>query len=79
MKLLFIGIIAQVIYWTLLIVLWSSFANASSFRGLNEIVIAKPIPCNQGTSGSNCACPAECLFYVNSTASISKQVIFNRF
>ena len=41
MKLLYIGIIAQVIYWTLLIVLWSSFANASSFRGLNEIVIAK--------------------------------------
>ena len=37
MKLLYIGIIAQVIYWTLLIVLWSSFANASSFRGLNEI------------------------------------------
>ena len=41
MKLLYIGIIAQVIYWTLLIVLWSSFANASSFRGLNEIKVSK--------------------------------------
>ena len=69
MKLLYIGIIAQVIYWTLLIVLWSSFANASSFRGLNEIKISKKIPCNTGTNGSNCVCPAECLFYVNSTGS----------
>ena len=27
------------------------------------------IHCNTGTNGSNCVCPAECLFYVNSTGS----------
>lgn len=57
MKLILIGMITQIIYWTLFVILWSSFVNGDSIRGLKEIIDYKPIPCNPGTNGSSCICP----------------------
>ena len=57
MKLLLIGILTQIIYWSLFVILWSSFVNGDSIRGLKEISEFKPIPCNTGTNGSSCVCP----------------------
>ena len=57
MKLLIIGMIAQVIYWSLFVIIWSSFANGESIRGLKEMLDYEPIPCNPGTNGSSCICP----------------------
>lgn len=48
-----------------------TIVNSKSIRmrglELTESVNIKPIPCNLGTNGTNCVCPAECLMYVNST------------
>ena len=49
--------ITQVIYWSLFVIVWSSFVNGESMRGLKEVSEFKPIPCNTGTNGSSCVCP----------------------
>lgn len=43
--------------------------NAEYIRGLEMIdaPLPNPIPCNAGTMGSNCTCPANCLQYVAET------------
>ena len=43
------------------------YGNAEpNIRGM-ELVLPKPIPCNIGTIGSNCTCPANCLMYSSET------------
>lgn len=43
--------------------------NAEYIRGLETVggALPEPIPCNTGTMGSNCTCPANCLKYVSDT------------
>ena len=49
--------LTQIIYWSLFVIVWSSFVNGDSIRGLKEVREFKPIPCNPGTNGSSCVCP----------------------
>lgn len=43
--------------------------NAEYIRGLEMVdaALPNPIPCNTGTMGNNCTCPANCLKYVSDT------------
>ena len=49
--------------------IWSIIVGAETqnIRGLNELSLPPPIPCNSGTTGLNCVCPGNCLKYYNST------------
>ena len=40
---------------------------AQSNFGLRRELVVDPIPCNAGTSGTDCTCPGKCLTYYNST------------
>jgi len=70
MKLLFIGIIAQLLFWSYI----SPMVGAEPIKNLrNRELHGKSafhpvsIPCIPGTSGNDCICPGNCLSYYNST------------
>jgi len=68
LKLLLVGLTAQMVYWGMLVIIWSSIANAASInirgRELRNLINIEPIPCNPGTNGTSCICPnIECLEY----------------
>jgi len=62
-----VGVIGQIIFWSLVAPVVG--ASPSNIRGLelSEVDLPKAIPCNSGTMGSNCTCPANCLMYVAET------------
>ena len=62
-----IRIILQIIFLAIWLIIFGS--AESNIRGLelSEMELPKPIPCNSGTMGNNCTCPANCLMYVAET------------
>ena len=62
-----IRIVINLIFLSIWLIIYGS--AEPNIRGL-ELVdspLPKPIPCNSGTMGSNCSCPANCLMYVAET------------
>ena len=65
-KIIMYGLIIKIILQLMFLGIWSIFVRAEpqNIRGLNELSLPQPIPCNPGTS---CVCPGNCLTYYNST------------
>ncbi len=70
MKLLFVGIIAQLLFWSYV----APMVGAEPIKNLRNrelhgksVSHPDPIPCIPGTSGNDCICPGKCLSYYNST------------
>ena len=65
------GLTIRIILQLVFLAIWLiTYGNAEpNIRGLEltEVVLPKAIPCNSGTMGSNCTCPAKCLMYVADT------------
>ena len=62
-KYIMLSITLRLILNILFLAIWMIVqSNAQYIRGL-QITLPTPIPCNPGTTGSNCTCPANCLFY----------------
>ena len=63
------GLIMKIILQLMFLGIWSIVVRAETqnIRGLNELSLPPPIPCNTGTEGPNCICPGNCLTYYNST------------
>jgi hypothetical protein len=67
-----VGVIGQIIFWSFVAPVVG--AASINIRGLQEINVPEPIPCNPGTNGSSCVCPdvtkstfTGCLKYQEST------------
>ena len=61
------GLTVRIILQLVFLAIWLiTYGSAEpNIRGLElaEVVLPNPIPCNTGTMGSNCTCPANCLKY----------------
>ena len=62
-----IRIVINLIFLSIWLIIFGS--AEPNIRGLElvDAPLPKPIPCNSGTMGSNCTCPANCLMYVAET------------
>ncbi len=62
-----IRIVINLIFLSVWLIIYGS--AEPNIRGLElvDAPLPKPIPCNSGTMGSNCTCPANCLMYVAET------------
>ena len=62
-----IRIVINLIFLSIWLIIYGS--AEPNIRGLElvDAPLPKPIPCNPGTIGSNCTCPANCLMYVAET------------
>ena len=62
-----IRIILQLVFLAIWLITYGS--AEPNIRGLEMVdaPLPNPIPCNTGTIGSNCTCPANCLMYVAET------------
>lgn len=59
---------SQLLFWLFLTQCVSaSMLNLRGLKNLNEIQLPEAIPCNPGTNGTSCVCPAKCLMYSGET------------
>lgn len=59
---------SQLLFWLFLTQCVSaSMLNLRGLKNLNEIQLHEAIPCNPGTNGTSCVCPAKCLMYSGET------------
>ena len=59
---------SQLLFWLFLTQCVSaSMLNLRGLKNLNEIQLPQAIPCNPGTNGTSCICPAKCLMYSGET------------
>lgn len=59
---------SQLLFWLFLTQCVSaSMLNLRGLKNLNEIQLPQAIPCNPGTNGTSCVCPAKCLMYSGET------------
>lgn len=62
-----VSVLFQILYWSVLSPVVGATSQHMRALSNNEMKLPKPIPCNPGTNGTSCVCPANCLKYASET------------